>query len=232
MTNITKHEFPGVFLAEDDQRISLCTKTLVPGQRVYEEKLVKTGDSEYRLWATRRSKLAAAIQKGLREMPIQPGSRVLYLGAASGTTVSHVSDIVGMDGIVYAVEFSPRIARGLIQLAKTRKNIVPIVDDARYPSRYAPFLTGQIDIVYQDVAQPEQARILSENIRAFCSIGAWGLIAIKARSIDSSSDTRMIFERELKTLDESGLEIIENVDLEPYEKDHTFVVCRYAGDMS
>jgi fibrillarin-like pre-rRNA processing protein len=232
MTEISKHKLPGIFLAEDNQRKTLCTKSLVPGQRVYEEKLIRTDDGEYRLWATRRSKLAAAVQRGLHEMPIQPGSRVLYLGAASGTTVSHVSDIVGPEGVVYAVEFAPRIARGLVQLAQSRKNIVPIIDDARYPSRYAHFLTGPVDIVYQDVAQPDQARILSDNLTTFCSIGSWGLIAIKARSIDSSLDTRIIFERELQILDDSGLEVIENIGLEPYEKDHAFVVCRYVGDMS
>ena len=92
MTDVQKHKFPGIFNVRDNERESLSTKTLVPHQSVYGEKIVKKGGDEYRLWATRRSKLAAALKKGLREMPIQPGSRVLYLGAASGTTVSHVSE--------------------------------------------------------------------------------------------------------------------------------------------
>jgi len=226
MSNVEKHRFPGVFRVSDKGRISIGTRTLVPGQSVYGEKVIVAEDGEYRLWTPRRSKLGAAIQKGITQMPIQPGSRVLYLGAASGTTVSHCSDIVGAEGVVYAVEFSARTARGLVQLAQTRENIVPIVDDARYPERYASVVGGPIDVIYQDLAQPDQARILFDNIKRFCSFGAWGMIAIKARSIDSTSSVDDIFSQEIALLDEYGLEVVENIDLSPLEKDHRFVVCR------
>ena len=53
---------------------------------------------------------------------------MLYLGAASGTTVSHVADIVGPEGMVYAVEFSHRSGRDLINVAKKRMNVVPIIE--------------------------------------------------------------------------------------------------------
>ncbi|MFX1367730.1 MAG: fibrillarin-like rRNA/tRNA 2'-O-methyltransferase [Promethearchaeota archaeon] len=226
MSSVEKHRFPGVFKVSDRGRASIGTRSLVAGQSVYGEKIITTEDGEYRLWTPRRSKLGAAIQKGLTQMPIQPGSRVLYLGAASGTTVSHCSDIVGSEGVIYSVEFSARTARGLVQLAQTRNNIVPIVDDARYPARYAPLVGSPIDVVYQDLAQPDQARILFDNIRRFCSFGAWAMIAIKARSIDSTSSVDDIFSQEIASLDEYGLEVVENIDLSPLEKDHRFVVCR------
>ena len=159
-------------------------------------------------------------------MPIQPGSRVLYLGAASGTTVSHVSDVVGSEGIVYAVEFSPRVARGLLSLAEVRDNIIPIVEDARHPERYTSIISGPIDVVYQDVAQPDQARILHENLKRFCSYGGWGMVAIKARSIDSTSSVDAVYSREIAVLEQAGLEITEVVKLDPLEKDHAMVVCR------
>ncbi|MGY5874817.1 MAG: fibrillarin-like rRNA/tRNA 2'-O-methyltransferase [Candidatus Thorarchaeota archaeon] len=231
MTAVKELRFPGVYRVQDQNKSSLATQTIISSQSVYGEKLVKVDDVEYRLWSTRRSKLAAAIQKGLNEMPIQPGSKVLYLGAASGTTVSHVSDIVGPAGAVYAVEFSPRIARDLFQLAITRKNIIPIVDDARHPSRYSPLVAGPIDVVYQDVAQSDQASILYENLSTFCSFGAWGMIAIKARSIDSSMDVQTIYSNEISLMDESGLEIVERVNLDPLEKDHMFVVVRVTEAM-
>lgn len=59
----------------------------------------------------------------------------MYLGGASGTTVSHVSDIVGPTGVVYAVEFSHRPGRELINMAKSRPNIIPIIEDV---SRQTP----------------------------------------------------------------------------------------------
>ncbi|MHA2311732.1 MAG: fibrillarin-like rRNA/tRNA 2'-O-methyltransferase [Candidatus Thorarchaeota archaeon] len=227
MTTVENHRFPGVFRIADKSKSSIATQSIVPGQSVYGERVLTIEDKgDFRIWNPRRSKLAAAIQKGVMEMPIQPGSRVLYLGAASGTTVSHCSDIVGPQGVVYAVEFSARTARGLLQLAESRGNIVPIIEDARHPTKYAPFIAGPIDVVYQDIAQPNQARILSDNIRVFCGFGAWGLIAIKARSIDSTAPVDDIYSNEIATLDSYGLEVIENLNLEPLERDHRFLVCR------
>lgn len=230
MTSVENHRYSGVFIVEDNGRKSIATRSLVPRQSVYGEKVMHIEGNDYRLWSTRRSKLAAGIQSGLREMPIQPGSHVLYLGAASGTTVSHISDIVGEAGVVYAVEFSPQVSRKLIWLAESRTNIVPIISDARHPGKYAALVGGQVDIVYQDVAQSNQAQILLDNIRSFCSIGAWGIIAIKARSIDSTLSTADVYKREIATLASNGMEITDNVNLDPLEKDHRLVVMRMAEE--
>ena len=229
---VEPYKFSGVYSITDREQKSISTKSLVPGTSVYGEKLVKEGEDEFRLWSPRRSKLSAAIKRGLREMPIQPGSKVLYLGAASGTTVSHCSDIVGPNGVIYAVEFSQRTVRDLVQLAAVRPNIIPILDDARHPTRYAPLVSGTIEVVYQDVAQPNQASILYENLKTFCSFGAWGMLAIKARSIDSTSSLEEVYSREIAELDNKGLEIVENINLEPLERDHRFVVCRVTEDMT
>ncbi len=231
MTSIEPYKFTGVYTVRDDDQSSIATRSIAPGKSVYGEKLIAHESNEYRLWSPRRSKLAAAIKLGLSEMPIQPGSKVLYLGAASGTTVSHCSDIVAKSGVIYAVEFSQRTVRDLIQLATVRKNIVPILDDARHPARYAPLISDTIEVVYQDVAQPNQASILYENLKTFCSFGAWGMLAIKARSIDSTSSLDEVYGREVAELDSRGLEIVENIDLNPLEKDHRFIVCRVTEDM-
>lgn len=232
MTKVEPYKFSGVYTITDREQKSISTKSLVPGTSVYGEKLVNEGKDEFRLWSPRRSKLSAAIKRGLTEMPIQPGSKVLYLGAASGTTVSHCSDIVGPNGVIYAVEFSQRTVRDLVQLAAVRPNIIPILDDARHPTRYAPLVSGTIEVVYQDVAQPNQASILYENLKTFCSFGAWGMLAIKARSIDSTSSLEEVYSREIAELDNKGLEIVENINLEPLEKDHRFIVCRVTEDMT
>ena len=231
MAQVERNKFSGVYTVTDRDQKSIATKSLVPGTSVYGEKLIKIGEDEFRLWTPRRSKLSAAIKRGLTEMPIQPGSKVLYLGAASGTTVSHCSDIVGPNGLVYGVEFSQRTVRDLVQLAVARPNILPILDDARHPTRYAPLVSGPIEVVYQDVAQPDQASILYENLKTFCSFGAWGMLAIKARSIDSTGSLDEIYSREIALLDNKGLEIVENINLDPLEKDHRFVVCRVTEDM-
>jgi rRNA 2'-O-methyltransferase fibrillarin len=106
---------------------------------------------EYRVWNPFRSKLAAAIVGGVENVYIQPGSKVLYLGAASGTTVSHVADLVGPEGAVYAVEFSKRSGRDLVNMAKKRTNVIPIIEDARHPQKYR-MLVPMCDVVFADVA--------------------------------------------------------------------------------
>lgn len=133
---------------------------------------------------------------GISETGIVPGGKVLYLGAASGTTVSHVSDIVGPSGVVYAVEFSHRVGRDLVNMAKKRTNIIPIIHDARKPQDYR-FLVGMVDVVFADVAQPDQARIISENVHMYLKNGGKFLISLKANCIDSTNEPEVVFANEV-----------------------------------
>ncbi|CAI0403059.1 unnamed protein product, partial [Linum tenue] len=156
---VEPHRHEGVFIAKGKED-ALVTKNLVPGEAVYNEKRVSVQNEdgtkvEYRVWNPFRSKLAAAILGGVDNIWIKPGAKVLYLGAASGTTVSHVSDLVGPTGVVYAVEFSHRSGRDLVNMAKKRTNVIPIIEDARHPAKYR-MLVGMVDVIFSDVAQPDQ----------------------------------------------------------------------------
>ena len=156
-TKIMPHRLEGVFVAKGGQD-ALVTKNFYPGESVYNEKRISDENAEgekieYRVWNPYRSKIAASIIGGISDTWIRPGFKVLYLGAASGTTVSHVSDVVGPTGTVYAVEFSHRSGRDLVNMAKKRTNVVPLVNDARKPLEYR-FLVGMVDCVFSDVAQP------------------------------------------------------------------------------
>jgi fibrillarin-like pre-rRNA processing protein len=186
---------------------------------VYGERLLKIKGIEYREWSPYRSKLAAAIIKGLKT---QIKGNILYLGASYGTTASHISDIT--DGMVYCVEFSEECILKLLKLAKQRDNIVPLFADARKPEEYCKLIAG-IDLIYQDVAQPDQCEILIKNAQLFLKKNQYALIAIKAKSIDSVKNTAEIFKEALKKLNKY-FKVIEKIYLEPYEKDHLFVVCR------
>lgn len=215
--------YRGVYVVEfEDGSARLATKNLVPGKRVYGERLFRYGDSEYREWNAYRSKLAGALLKGLKELPISFGSRVLYLGAGSGTTPSHVSDIVGREGVVYAVEFAPRVMREFLVVAEDRKNIVPILADARIPTRYR-YIVETVDVLYADIAQPDQAAIVSDNARFFLKDGGYLLMAVKARSIDVTMEPSEVYKREIDVLKNSGFEILDVVHLEPFDKDHAMV---------
>ena len=203
---------PGVFILEVDGQKRLATRSddSVP---VYGERIL----DGYRLWDPFRSKLAALLLKGRSTRPVlASGAKVLYLGAATGTTVSHVSDIV-RDGLVYAVEFSPRAMRDLVRLCERRKNIVPILADAARPDEYA-FLVEPVDLVYQDVAQRSQAEIASRNCARYLMSGGDLILMLKTRSVDVTASPEAVLQAEMKNL--QGLNLLQVMDLLPFHQDH------------
>eukprot|EP01117_Protostelium_nocturnum_P005234 TRINITY_DN1903_c0_g1_i1.p1 TRINITY_DN1903_c0_g1~~TRINITY_DN1903_c0_g1_i1.p1 ORF type:complete len:325 (+),score=151.10 TRINITY_DN1903_c0_g1_i1:182-1156(+) len=226
---IEQHRHKGVFIAKGKEDV-LVTKNMLPGESVYGEKRIavdgEDGKVEYRVWNPFRSKIAAAIVGGIDNIFIEPGSKVLYLGAASGTTVSHVSDVVGPTGVVYAVEFSHRSGRDLINVAKKRNNIVPIIEDARYPQKYR-MLVGMVDVLFADVAQPDQARLFELNAKHFLKTGGKFVISIKANCIDSTAPAEQVFAQQVEELKAGGFKPSEQITLEPYERDHAVVTGSY-----
>ncbi|KAI0086152.1 Fibrillarin-domain-containing protein [Irpex rosettiformis] len=225
------HKHPGIFIAKGKDSL-LVTKNLVPGEAVYGEKRISIEGGvegtkiEYRVWNPFRSKLAAGVLGGMDHIFIEPGKKVLYLGAASGTSVSHVADIVGPEGVVYAVEFSPRSGRDLIGMAKKRTNVIPIVEDARTPQKYR-MLVSAVDVIFADVAQPDQARIVVLNAEYFLKNGGHVVISIKASCIDSTASPEAVFAQEVDYLRKQKFKPIEQVTLEPYERDHAMVSAVY-----
>jgi fibrillarin-like pre-rRNA processing protein len=214
-----------VILEDGAQR--LATKNLTPGLRVYGERLFKFKYVEYRVWDAFRSKLAGGIIKGVQNVPIEPSFKVLYLGAASGTTPSHVSDIVGDNGHVYCVEFAQRSLRDLVNnVAAYRTNISPMLEDARMPERYAMFISGKVDTIYCDVAQPEQAKLLADNADVFLKPNGWVMLACKSQSIDVTMDPNAVYRQEAHILRNRGFDVKEIVDLEPYDKAHAMIVAQ------
>uniref|UniRef100_A0A7S3JZ27 rRNA 2'-O-methyltransferase fibrillarin n=1 Tax=Aureoumbra lagunensis TaxID=44058 RepID=A0A7S3JZ27_9STRA len=233
---IEPHTHTGVFIARSKED-ALVTLNSTPGKDVYGEKRISVdgppledGTSgpkiEYRVWNPFRSKLAAAILGGVDNIHMGPGSKVLYLGGAAGTTVSHVSDIVGPQGCVYAVEFAHRPGRDLINMAKFRNNVIPIIEDARHPLKYR-MLIGMVDCIFADVAQPDQARIVAINAQHFLKAGGGFVISIKASCIDSTATPEAVFAREVAKLQKDDFAPKEQLTLEPYERDHAVVVGLY-----
>ncbi len=221
-------QFPAIYqVTLEDGAQRLATKNLTPDRNVYGERLIRHKGVEYRIWDPFRSKLAAAILKNLKTVPIKPGHKVLYLGAASGTTASHVSDIVGKKGHVYCVEFASRAIRELVNnVCAFRLNMSPILEDARLPERYAIFISGKVDDVYCDIAQPEQARVLADNADLFLKESGWIMLAVKAQSIDVTKEPTEVYKREVKVLENRGFRIAGVIHLEPYDKAHAMIVAQ------
>ncbi len=236
-TTITNHRLEGIFILKTGKEESLVTLNLNPGESVYGEKRVSIEEQvslpdgtntqpkkiEYRIWNIFRSKLGAAIINGIENIYMKPGSKVLYLGAANGTTISHVSDLIGEDGIVYGVEISKRSGRDLINMAKKRTNLVPIIDDARKPYKYRFLIPCLVDCIFADVAQPDQARIIGINAEHFLKDKGGFVFSIKANCVDSTLEPEVVFANQIKVLKSFGLYAKEQVTLEPYERGHAVV---------
>jgi len=228
LAHVSPHErFEGVFWVTSEEKKRLATLNLTPGKKFYGEELIEYGEVEYRVWNPFRSKIAAAILKEIKELPLLPGITLLYLGVASGTTCSHVSDIVGTEGHVFGVDFAPRSMRDFIEnLVKVRGNVSPILADARSPLSYR-MIVSKVDTIYSDVAQPDQAKIMVDNAEVYLKKGGWGMMAIKARSIDVTEDPSVLYKSEVEFLKSHVFTVVDLVNLEPYEKDHAMVVACY-----
>ncbi len=214
--------FPGIYSIDG----MLATLNMAAGKKAYAGEMVRIGGAEYRLWNPYRSKLSAAILNGLWHMAIKEGVSVLYLGAATGTTPSHISDIIGPDGRLYCVELSERNMRQLVKVCEARENMLPILADARMPERYED-IVSVCDVIYQDVSARDQAEILLANSRFLKEHGTAYFI-IKSQSIDVSMRPEEVFRRQLEKL-KSGFSVAELVKLEPFDKLHLFAVLTKKG---
>lgn len=218
-----------IMLIDNAKERYLATQNLDLEKSVYGEKIIKLDDLEYRIWEPFRSKLAAAILRNLEENPIKESLSVLYLGASTGTTVSHVSDIVGNKGVVFAVEPSARVAREFLEnVASRRKNVIPILMDARNYLQYYSYY-GLVDVVYSDIAQPDQTEIAINNCKSYLKEGGHLVIIIKTRSIDVLMEPKIVTKNEARKLEKNNFEILQIVDLEPFDKDHSLIHAKYTG---
>ncbi|MEM0122964.1 MAG: fibrillarin-like rRNA/tRNA 2'-O-methyltransferase [Conexivisphaerales archaeon] len=226
MTRIRETGFDNIFWIQLDGKKHLCTKNLTPGRNYYGERTVRENDVEYRLWDPYRSKLSAAIYKGLNYVPIKKGSYVLYIGTSTGTTISHISDIIE-NGIIFGVEVSARVAREFVErVVKYRNNIIPIVSDARYPQNYNVVFTA-VDVLYSDIAQPDATDITIDNAKSYLKKGGYLVLVVKARSIDPITSVPEIIDAEANKLKDAGFRILQIIDIAPFDREHGFILSQF-----
>ncbi|MHA1940536.1 MAG: fibrillarin-like rRNA/tRNA 2'-O-methyltransferase [Candidatus Hodarchaeales archaeon] len=223
--SISKTSIDGLYQIKIGKKNRLATKNIVSGTSVYGEKLIKINNTEYRIWDPHRSKFAAAFLSGMKKLPQIKHQKILYLGVSTGTTASHFSDMID-SGILYGIEFSPKVMRKFYRLAEQRQNLIPILADARRPEEYSSYVLD-VDFIYQDVAQPDQATIFGRNAESYLKPGGFGVIAIKSQSIDVALDPGEIFSSQIEELERKfDLKLIENSTIDKFEKKHAVVVVR------
>ena len=228
MTNIEIRDHPkfyNVFISGSPENLKIYTKNLILGDKVYGERLINYKGTEYREWDPFRSKLAALILENPITNFLNNNTKCLYLGASTGTTVSHLSDILD-NGIIFAVEFAERSMRQLIQNMSKRSNIIPILGDARYPNSYSKSIFTGVDLIYQDVSQPNQAEIIIDNANYYLNKDGIIILVIKSQSIDSVSKSEKIYKEEKNTLENFGFKIMDNVNIHKYAANHVIYILK------
>jgi len=219
MPKLKDSNFEGIYFVDD----KLAVINSVPGYNPFSDQIFKINNKEYMEWNPFRSKLAAAIVKDIKEVPIRKNSRLIYLGCAHGYTTLHIANIVS-EGIIYAVEFSERCFNEFLPLCKKYTNITPILADARKPELYQ--WIEKVDVVYCDISQPDETEIAIRNCKEFLKPEGYLLLAIKSRSIDITRSPKEVYKSEIKKLKEAGFEITDWKTLDTFERAHAFVVAK------
>ncbi|KAL6583170.1 hypothetical protein OROMI_005248 [Orobanche minor] len=214
---VVPHRFEGVFIAMGKEENAICTKNLVPGEAPFGEELISVQNDdgtevEYRVWNPFRSKLAAAIMSGVNNIWVKPGSRVLYVGDVCGTTLSHLSDIVGPDGLVYAVGLSDAV----VNMAEKRPNVVTIFENYSVPLKYR-MVVGMVDVIVADTAYPQEVINIATNAAHFLRAGGHYMISTQA----NQGETMFGY---LNKRQQREFKPIELVMLKPIESGHAMAV--------
>ncbi|MFH1181525.1 MAG: fibrillarin-like rRNA/tRNA 2'-O-methyltransferase [Candidatus Woesearchaeota archaeon] len=218
-----RQHFEGIFEEKQGKKRLFLTESLNPGRKFFDEEVTVIEGKEFRVWDPRSSKLCSAILKGLSSSPFTKSSKVLYLGCAHGYTVSYLSEIV-RSGAVFALDFAPRVFRDFMALSEARANIIPIIADANKPQSYYHYVPA-VDVIFQDVAQPNQLEIFLKNCDLFLKKGGIGMLALKARSVDVTKSPNAIFSEVAKAL-KARMEVLQQISLEPFQQDHALFVVR------
>jgi fibrillarin-like rRNA methylase len=213
---------PRLAIVQRSDRSELWTETVGQEPPVYGERWTESDGRPYRSFEPTRSKLSAAIVKEWSGPLPAPGEWWLYLGAASGTTASHVADLVGPTGRVFAVERSVRPFSRLLALAERWPNLVPILGDARDPTTYGA-LVPPVHGVYGDIAQADQVEIVLANAALYLEGNpGFVLMALKTASMGREATAVQHVRRAEEDLAQV-LDLETSVRLDPFHRGHYFL---------
>ena len=222
---ITETQIKGLYQAKGDLKTRLVTENKNRGVSVYGEQLITVNSTEYRVWDPHRSKYVAGYLSGLKSLPQIYDKNILYLGVSTGTTVSHFSDIL-INGLIYGVEFSPKVMRRFTKFSEQRQNIIPLLADARRPEQYSTFVF-EVDLIYQDVAQPDQAAIFGRNAQEYLKPSGEGILALKSQSVDVVLEPDEVFSRVMTQLEQTfDLKVVEYASIDTFAKKHALIVVK------
>jgi len=185
-------------------------------------KTIDLNTNEKRIWDPNHSKVAAGIKKGIKDFPINENSKVLYLGAAEGYTISFISDIVS-SGMVIGADISAHSMQKLYLLSLERNNLIPLLCDCNKPETYQEILgKDRFDLIIQDIAQKNQVEILIKNSELFLKEKGYVILSLKLSALTQKKNSN-IKEDQLE-LFRKHFNLIDQKKLDPFEKKHMLLL--------
>lgn len=215
--------FPNLFKEQKGKFTKYYVKSN-DGKSYFDERVFRLREGTFREVDPSRSKLFASIAKGISQLGLKDDISILYLGASHGYTVSFLSDML-VGGEIYALDFAPRVMRDMVFIAEDKKNIAPIYADAFNTASFKEFVPKKMDVIFMDIAQRNQVEIFLKNCDEFLRDHGFGILALKARSIDVTRKPKDVFKEVRREL-EKVYPVVDYKELAPFEVDHALFVIK------
>jgi fibrillarin-like pre-rRNA processing protein len=206
----------------------LATLNNVSVNQAYNERLVEKNGKQYNVWNHYRSKLAAAIINGLEIFPILKKTRVLYFGDTAKNTVSHISDIIGIDGKIFVVNDITENSKNFLEkISNNRTNVFTIIYDKNNPAQFSSTIET-VDVIYLDITQPNKTEITIDNCKNYLRNDGYLMLVVPTKNIDFAKNPTKENLEGRKRL-QSSFDVIQEINLTDFFKEHSMIIAKYLG---
>ena len=193
----------------------------------YNEKLTEINGKQYNVWNPYTSKLAAAIVNGMEIFPILEKTKVLYLNTTIEKTLSHISDIIGMNGKIFVVRDMVENSKNFLEKVRNnRVNIFSITRENGVPARFSS--TEMVNVVYVDITQHNETEVAIQNCKNYLRNGGFLMLVVPTKKIDFINNPSKQNLEEMQKL-QSSFEIIQQINLTDFFKEYSMIIAKYLG---
>ena len=195
---------------------------------VYNEKLIKINGKQYNLWNPYTSKLAAAIVNGMEIFPILKKTKVLYLNDTIEKTLSHISDIIGVNGKIFILRDINENSKNFLEnVMNDRTNVFTITRDNGDPAKFSS-KTEMVNVVYVDITQHNETEVAIQNCKRYLTDGGFLMLVVPTKKIDFVNNPNGQNLEEIQKL-QSSFEIIQQINLTDFFKEHSMIIAKFLG---
>ena len=207
----------------------LATLNNADVNKIYNEKLIEMDGKQYNIWNPYTSKLAAAIVNGMEIFPILKKTQILYFDTTVDKTLNHISDIIGVNGRIFVVrDIIENSKKFLEDDSNNRTNVVSITQEKKsIPAKFVPNIET-VNVVYVDIAQNNETDVAIQNCKNYLINGGFLMLVVPTRKIDfANNPDRQNLEERQKL--QSSFEIIQQINLTDFFKEHSMIIAKYLG---